>query len=168
MQHTNRAALIYGKVRSTNAAYNDSWCSHFICLCIFRSCFIYFVLFLLSKCYFFCMCLDNWVLSVSLHGSLTKWNRFFILKPLVEVEDNLKSSHHIKDHLSYSIKATSEWYRRTGGSLVVGEVAPYFPFVALHLPTKKSILHFHVLSPLWWCPLPVYMIFALKLSNISI
>uniref|UniRef100_M1AIQ7 Ubiquitin conjugating enzyme 2 n=1 Tax=Solanum tuberosum TaxID=4113 RepID=M1AIQ7_SOLTU len=37
---------------------------------------------------------------------------------LVEVEDNLKSSHHIKDHLSYSIKATSEWYRRKGGSLM--------------------------------------------------
>lgn len=67
---------------------------------------------------------------------------------LVEVEDNLKSSHHIKDHLSYSIKATSEWYRRKGGSLVVGEVSPYFPFVALRLPTKKSILNFHVLSPL--------------------
>ncbi|WMV22546.1 hypothetical protein MTR67_015931 [Solanum verrucosum] len=37
---------------------------------------------------------------------------------LVEVEDNLKSSHHIKDHLSYSIKATSEWYRRKEGSLM--------------------------------------------------
>ena len=75
--------------------------------------------------------------------------------------------HHIKDHLA-SIKATSDRYRGKGGSLVVGEVAPYFPFVVLHLPTKNSILNFHVLSPLWWCPLPVVWSSHSKLSNISI